>query len=88
MRVDRVCGHGHDSTVQLGEVINSVGEGEDALGVDKVHGVEDDADILLALVVLQSDVADVPIDHGVSGKVRRWARTLKERHCSLVLSGD
>ena len=81
MRVDRVSGHRHDCTVELGEVVHSVGEGSDALGVDKVHGVEDDADILLALVVLQSDVADVPIDHGVRGKVRGRAGTLKERHC-------
>ena len=75
MRVDRVCGHGHDSTVQLGEVINSVGEWEDALGVDKVHGVEDDADILLPLVVLEGDMANVAINHCMGSKVwsRSWA---------------
>ena len=47
MGVDRVRGHGEDSAVELGEVVHPVGEGGEALRVDKVHGVEHQADILL-----------------------------------------
>ena len=47
MGVDRVRGHGEDSAVELGEVVHSVGERGEALRVDKVHGVEHQADILL-----------------------------------------
>ena len=47
MGVDRVSGHGDDGAVELGEVIHPVGEGGEALGVDKVHRVEHQADILL-----------------------------------------
>ena len=81
MRVDRVRRHCHHRAVQFGEVVHSVGEGSDALSVDEVHGVEDEADVLLPLVVLESDVPDVAVDHGVGGEVRRGAGTLKERHC-------
>ena len=87
MRVDRVSGHRHDCTVELGEVVHSVGEGSDALSVDEVHGVEDEADILLPLVVLESDVANVAVDHGVGGEVRGRAWTLKERHCDCSCRG-
>ena len=45
--VDRVSGHGDDGAVELGEVIHPVGEGGEALSVDKVHRVEHQADILL-----------------------------------------
>ena len=45
--VDGVSGHGDDRAVELGEVIHPVGEGCEALGVDKVHRVEHQADILL-----------------------------------------
>ena len=47
MGVDGVSGHGDDRAVELGEVIHPVGEGCEALGVDKVHRVEHQADILL-----------------------------------------
>ena len=47
MGVDRVSGHGDDGAVELGEVIHPVGEGGEALSVDKVHRVEHQADILL-----------------------------------------
>ena len=47
MGVDRVSGHGDDGAVKLGEVIHPVGEGSEALGVDEVHRVEHQADILL-----------------------------------------
>ena len=70
MGVDGVSGHGQDGAVQLLEVIDPLAEGCDGLGVDKVHRVEDEDHIFLALVVLQTNMADLPVDHGVGGEVR------------------
>ena len=69
MRVDGVSGHGEDGTVQLAKLLHPVGEGSDGLRVDEVHRVEHQADILLALVVLQPEVSDVAIHHRVGGEV-------------------
>ena len=70
--VDRVGGHGEDSAVELLEVVDPLAEGGDGLSVDKVHGVEDENDILLSLVILQTDVANLSVDNGMGGKV--WGR--------------
>ena len=72
MGVDRVGGHGEHSTVELLEVIDPLAERGDGLGVDEVHGVEDENDILLSLVILQTDVANLSVDNGMGGKV--WGR--------------
>lgn len=68
--VDRVSGHGQDGAVELLEVVDPLAEGCDGLGVDKVHWVEDEDHIFLALVVLQTNVANLPVDDGVGGEVR------------------
>ena len=69
MGVDRVGGHGEHSTVELLEVIDPLAERGDGLGVDEVHGVEDENDILLSLVILQTDVANLAVDNGMGGEV-------------------
>jgi len=78
--VDRVSGHGQHSTVHLVELLHSVGEWGDALSIHEVHWVKHQADILLSLVVLEPNVPDVAIDHGMSGEVRRWPWGLEKRH--------
>ena len=70
--VDRVSGHGEHSAVEFLEVVDPLAEGSDGLSVDKVHGVEDENDILLPLVILQTDVANLSVDNGMGGKV--WGR--------------
>lgn len=80
MGVDRVSGHGDDGAVELGEVVHPVGEGSEALGVDKIHRVEHQADILLTLIVLEGDMADVTIDHGMGGEVGGRPGALEQRH--------
>ena len=67
--VDRVGGHGEHSAVELLEVIDPLAEGGDGLGVDEVHGVEDENDILLSLVILQTNVANLSVDKGMGGEV-------------------
>merc|ERR1719193_1565214 len=87
--VDRVGGHGEHSTVELLEVVHSLAEGSDGLGVDKVHGVENENDILLSLVILQTDVANLSVDNGMGGKVWGRPRGLEQRHadsCGWQLS--
>merc|ERR1719295_1799715 len=87
--VDRVGGHGEDSAVELLEVVDPLAEGGDGLSVDKVHGVEDENDILLSLVILQTDVANLSVDNGMGGKVWGRPRGLEQRHadsCGWQLS--
>ena len=78
MGVDGVSGHGKHGTVQLLELLNAGAEGGDGLSVDKVHRVEDEDNIFLALVVLQTDMANLAIDDGVGGEVGGRARGLKK----------
>ena len=75
--VDGVSGHGQHSAVELLEVIDPLAEGGDGLGVDKVHGVEDENDILLSLVILQTDVANLSVDNGMGGEVWGGPRGLQ-----------
>merc|ERR1719239_608218 len=87
--VDGVGGHGEHSAVKLLEVVDPLAEGGDRLGVDEVHGVEDENDILLSLVILQTDVANLSVDNGMGGEVWGGPRGLEQRHadsCSWQLS--
>merc|ERR1719184_530668 len=87
--VDGVGGHGEHSAVELLEVVDPLAEGGDGLGVDEVHRVEDENDILLSLVILQTDVANLSVDNGMGGKVWGGPRGLEQRHadsCSWQLS--
>ena len=76
--VDGVSGHGQHSAVELLEVVNPLAERGDGLGVDKVHGVEDENDILLSLVILQTNVANLSVDNGMGGEVWGRPRGLQE----------
>ena len=76
--VDRVGGHCKHSAVEFLEVIDPLAEGGDGLGVDKVHGVEDENDILLSLVILQTNVANLSVDNGMGGEVWGRPRGLQE----------
>ena len=75
--VDGVGGHGEHSAVELLELLDPLAEGGDGLGVDEVHGVEDENDILLSLVILQTDVANLSVDNGMGGKVWGGPRGLQ-----------
>ena len=76
MGVNRVCGHRDDCAVELLEVVHTLAEWSDGLGVDEVHGVEDETDILLSLVILQTHVANLTVHNGVGGEVRGGPRGL------------
>ena len=78
--VDWVSGHGQHGTVQLLELLHAGTEGGDGLGVDKVHGVENEDNIFLALVVLETDMADLTVDNGMGGEVGGRARGLKNEN--------
>ena len=58
MAVNGVGGAGQDLSVELLELLDSAGEGSNALRVDEVHRVEYKDDILLILVVLQAQMSD------------------------------